>query len=211
MMTSKTAQSNKRRMVAAPAPPRLSARRTSLQFSCPRVGGKYRRSRGWGSSSARTGAGSPMPTRSFIVTTEMRPEPTALPQTSYPRMTTPAVCSPSASAPCNSIPFPTVTAPFEASRLRLSREATTKREVRSMGQSAPITAIDILLEPDATMVARAKLVNARLLAAFPQGFTLDASHQPHITMLQQFVRTGELESVYGAVEQVLASEPVGDW
>jgi hypothetical protein len=31
--------------------------------------------------------------------------------------------------------------------------------------------------------------NARLLKVFPEGFALDASHHPHITMLQQFVRT----------------------
>jgi hypothetical protein len=80
-----------------------------------------------------------------------------------------------------------------------------------MEQTPPVTAIDILLEPDATMVAHAKAANARLRAAFPQGFSLDASHQPHITMLQCFVRTLELERVYSLVEQVLAGERVGAW
>ena len=38
----------------------------------------------------------------------------------------------------------------------------------------PVTAIDILLEPDATMIQHAEAVNARLLKVFPKGFALDA-------------------------------------
>jgi hypothetical protein len=34
----------------------------------------------------------------------------------------------------------------------------------------PITAIDILLEPDATMLRHAQANNARLLKVFPKGF-----------------------------------------
>jgi hypothetical protein len=52
----------------------------------------------------------------------------------------------------------------------------------------PVTAIDIALEPDATMVRHAMAANARLLKSFPKGFALDETHHPHITMLQQFVR-----------------------
>jgi hypothetical protein len=59
----------------------------------------------------------------------------------------------------------------------------------SNAQTSPVTAIDIALEPDATMLERAKADNARLLKVFPKGFALDATHHPHITMLQQFVRT----------------------
>ena len=39
---------------------------------------------------------------------------------------------------------------------------------------AAVTAIDILLEPDATMLRHAEANNARLLAVFPKGFGLDA-------------------------------------
>ena len=38
---------------------------------------------------------------------------------------------------------------------------------------SPITAIDILLEPDATMLGHAQANNARLLKVFPKGFALD--------------------------------------
>ena len=69
---------------------------------------------------------------------------------------------------------------------------------------SPVTAIDILLEPDATMLARAAANNARLRAAFPQGFALDTTHRPHITMIQRFVRTADLDKVYAAVGPIFA-------
>jgi phosphoglycolate phosphatase-like HAD superfamily hydrolase len=71
-----------------------------------------------------------------------------------------------------------------------------------------ITAIDILLEPDATMLEHAAANNARLLGAFPKGFALDASHRPHVTMLQTFVRTADLDQVYAAEGKVLAAANV---
>lgn len=47
----------------------------------------------------------------------------------------------------------------------------------------PITAIDILLEPDAAMIEHAQAANARLLKDFPKGFTLGSEHKPHVTLL----------------------------
>jgi hypothetical protein len=67
-----------------------------------------------------------------------------------------------------------------------------------------VIAIDILLEPDATMLKHAEANNARLLKAYPKGFALDATHRPHITMLQCFVRTADLDKVYAAEEKVFA-------
>jgi hypothetical protein len=67
-----------------------------------------------------------------------------------------------------------------------------------------VTAIDILLEPDATMLRHAEAVNANHLKIFPQGFALDAAHRPHVTMIQRFVRTADLDKVYDAAGQVLA-------
>jgi hypothetical protein len=72
----------------------------------------------------------------------------------------------------------------------------------------PVTAIDILLEPDATMLKQAEANNARLLKAFPNGFALDAAHRPHITLIQRFVRTEDLDKVYAAAEKVLAGANV---
>jgi hypothetical protein len=71
-----------------------------------------------------------------------------------------------------------------------------------------VTAIDVLLEPDATMAEHAAANNARLLKVNPNGFALDAAHRPHITMLQAFVRTVDLEQVYAAVGSVIAEAPL---
>lgn len=71
--------------------------------------------------------------------------------------------------------------------------------------ASPVTAIDILLEPDTIMLKHAEANNARLRKAFPKGFALDASHRPHVTLVQRFVRTSELDNVYVAVGNVLAT------
>ena len=81
-------------------------------------------------------------------------------------------------------------------------------EDRLPAAQSEITAIDILLEPDATMLQHAAANNARLLKVFPKGFALDAAHRPHITMLQCFVRTADLDKVYAAAGKVLAAANV---
>jgi hypothetical protein len=78
------------------------------------------------------------------------------------------------------------------------------KQVFPAAQTA-VTAIDILLEPDATMRRQAEANNARLLKVNPKGFALDAAHRPHITMLQAFVRTADLEQVHAAAGRAIAS------
>jgi hypothetical protein len=75
----------------------------------------------------------------------------------------------------------------------------------------PLTAIDIVLEPDATMVRHADAANKRLLKEFPKGFSLGATHHPHISCLQRYVKTADLDKVYDAVGKVLAEEKPIDW
>jgi phosphoglycolate phosphatase-like HAD superfamily hydrolase len=82
---------------------------------------------------------------------------------------------------------------------------SVKNDWKTIYASQPaITAIDILLEPDATMLKHAAAENQKLLAVYPKGFALDAEHTPHITVIQRFVRTADLEEVYAAVEKVFA-------
>jgi hypothetical protein len=81
----------------------------------------------------------------------------------------------------------------------------------SGAQENPVTAIDIALEPDATMIQHAEAANALLRKVFPTGYALDATHRPHITMLQRFVRTADLDKVYAAVGDVLAGEKPAGW
>jgi hypothetical protein len=78
----------------------------------------------------------------------------------------------------------------------------------SAAEQTPVTAIDILLEPDATMLRHAQTNNTRLLKAFPKGFALDEAHRPHITLIQRFVRTEDLTKVYEAAGKVFAGANV---
>jgi hypothetical protein len=70
-----------------------------------------------------------------------------------------------------------------------------------------LTAIDILIDPDEAAMQRARDVNGRLLESvpLPKGWALDDTHQPHITTLQRYVRTADLDQVYDAVEQTVAA------
>ena len=79
------------------------------------------------------------------------------------------------------------------------------------GEPNSVTAIDILLEPDATMIEHAKAANQRLLKGFPIGFALDGTHHPHITCLQRYVETADLNKLYEAVGKVLAEERPTSW
>jgi hypothetical protein len=81
----------------------------------------------------------------------------------------------------------------------------------SGGEENSVTAIDIALEPDATMIQHAEAANARLLKVFPNGFRLDATHHPHISILQRYVRTADLDKVYAAAGKVLSDEKVTSW
>lgn len=75
----------------------------------------------------------------------------------------------------------------------------------------PVTAIDIALEPDQTMVGHAKAANAALLRNFPKGFALDATHHPHVSIFAGFVPTADLPKVYDVAGKVLAKENYTAW
>jgi len=74
-----------------------------------------------------------------------------------------------------------------------------------------LIAINVLLDPDAATVERARETNARLRESYPDGFALDANHAPHITILQRFVRTADLDEVANAVAEVLRTEQSMEW
>jgi hypothetical protein len=75
----------------------------------------------------------------------------------------------------------------------------------------PVTAIDIVLEPDAPMIQQARDANAGLLKNFPKGYALDAEHKPHISVMGGYFYTANLDKTYAALENVLASEKVLSW
>jgi hypothetical protein len=74
-----------------------------------------------------------------------------------------------------------------------------------------VTAIDILLDPDPTMIEHAEAANARLRQNFPKGYTLGGAHAPHISVLQRYVRTANLDQVYTAADKVFAGENPTSW
>ncbi len=79
------------------------------------------------------------------------------------------------------------------------------------GSQGAVTAIDIALEPDAAMTQHAAALNARLRQAYPKGYALDATHRPHVTLLQRYVKTADLPDVYRAVGTVLKSQHIATW
>jgi len=71
-----------------------------------------------------------------------------------------------------------------------------------------LTAVDILVNPDSTTIERAKKVNERLRKSVPTGYALDATHQPHITTLQRYIRSADLDKVFAAVGRTLAATDI---
>ena len=55
----------------------------------------------------------------------------------------------------------------------IKKEASMDSKASRAGGGAELTAIDVLLEPDVTMVSRAEAANARLRENFPSGYELD--------------------------------------
>jgi hypothetical protein len=74
-----------------------------------------------------------------------------------------------------------------------------------------VTAIDIVLEVDATMIQHAQAANAGLRKNLPKGYSLDAEHKPHISVMGGYFYTANLDKTYASVEKVLSTEKVLSW
>jgi len=72
-------------------------------------------------------------------------------------------------------------------------------------------AVNVLMDPDAETVERARAVNARLRADFPQGFAFDSNHAPHVTLVQCFIDRGKLVEAAQAVSAALLATGPTDW
>ena len=73
-----------------------------------------------------------------------------------------------------------------------------------------LTAVDILIEPDAAAIERARAVNRRMPLSIAAGLTLDDEHLPHITMLQRYLVTAHIDRAHAAIEQTLAATDPAD-
>jgi hypothetical protein len=71
-----------------------------------------------------------------------------------------------------------------------------------------IVAINVLLLPDQSMSARAQELNAQLRQGYPQGFALNGSHVPHISIVHRYVKAEDLPKVFAAVEQTAAKHSI---
>src|SRR3954452_20717223 len=69
-----------------------------------------------------------------------------------------------------------------------------------------LIAIDVLLQPDLSMIDKSKSINARLRENYQSGYALDATHMPHVTLLQRFVQAKDLDAVTAAITKVLVAE-----
>jgi 2'-5' RNA ligase superfamily len=72
-----------------------------------------------------------------------------------------------------------------------------------------LVAIDVLLVPDQTMLDASAEWNARMRAQTPDGFELDETHQPHVTLIQRHVLASDLDAVLAAVSRVRADFDIG--
>jgi hypothetical protein len=87
----------------------------------------------------------------------------------------------------------------------------TDGTVASSATENPITAVDIVLEPDATMIQNAQAANAELLKNFPKGYSLGDEHAPHMSVIGGYFHTENLDDVFAGASKVLASEKVMSW
>jgi len=92
-----------------------------------------------------------------------------------------------------------------------SRLATLDHDSKSSTLQTTITAVDVVLEPDVTMIQQAQVANAALLKNFPKGYALGDEHAPHISVMGGYVYTASLDKLFTAAATVLASEKVTSW
>jgi hypothetical protein len=89
----------------------------------------------------------------------------------------------------------------------MSSSPTPENEAATMQTNTDqVVAIDVLLEPDRMMVERSNAANARLRGNYSAGYALDATHAPHVTMLQRYVRPKDLDAVTAALTKVFTTE-----
>jgi len=67
-----------------------------------------------------------------------------------------------------------------------------------------LIAINIFFNPDEFMMGKAKTANNAILTDYPHGFAFSSEYIPHITLLQLFVPTKDLDDVFKVVERTLS-------
>lgn len=73
-----------------------------------------------------------------------------------------------------------------------------------------LIAIDVLLIPDEKMMEVSAAWNAKMREQTPEGFELDETHQPHITLIQRHIAKKDLDAVLKAVAELRKKYGVED-
>lgn len=73
-----------------------------------------------------------------------------------------------------------------------------------------LIAIDVLLIPDCKMMDVAGAWNAKMREQTPEGFELDETHRPHVTLLQRHITKEDLGAILKAVADLRGAYRVGD-
>ena len=72
-----------------------------------------------------------------------------------------------------------------------------------------LIAVNVLLEPDEPALERAGALNATLRADLGAGFAFDETHWPHVTVLQRYLRSVDLDGALAAIDGVVAARDLG--
>jgi hypothetical protein len=70
-----------------------------------------------------------------------------------------------------------------------------------------LLAVDVAILPPPDVTQRAIALSASLPAEGSQGLRLDAEHLPHVTLMQLFVRAGELDMAFERITDVVRDRP----
>lgn len=86
-----------------------------------------------------------------------------------------------------------------------------QRQAPTQSTGDRVIAIDVLLEPDATMTKQAIAANARLRENYPKGYTLGPEQVPHITLVHGYVREKDMCWLEATVSKLADATQPQEW
>lgn len=94
----------------------------------------------------------------------------------------------------------------------MAAEAKSEQPLASTHSAADrVIAIDVLLLPDAKMVAKSEAANTRLRENYSKGYTLGKEQVPHITLVQAYVREKDLRRLEASVSKLAEAAKPQEW
>ena len=84
--------------------------------------------------------------------------------------------------------------------------AVLRSTMKAVGVSSPLLALDVALRLPSSVEKAVRQLNDTLNAP-PTGFRFDATHLPHITLVQQFSPVDEVDAVAEAIRSIVSVHP----